>query len=116
MRVQRHRVAGEQVTITVAETRDDLEKFRRWIADNAARVIAFDTETTGLDWFAPDFRLRLAQMLRARSMRILSCRNPLAAAKTRTNSGRHQPLEFCRQKCDLAQSRRVRKNMTKEEH
>lgn len=61
MRVLRHRVAGGQVTIRIAETRDDVAAFRRWTADNAHRVIAFDTEATGLDWFAPDFRLRVAQ-------------------------------------------------------
>lgn len=56
-----HRVAGERVTINVVEDAEDLAEFRDWMTRQGDRVVAFDTEGTGLDWYADSFRLRVTQ-------------------------------------------------------
>lgn len=61
MRVQTHRVAGDEVSIYITETVEDVDAFLKWVERNAHRTIAFDTETTGLDAFTEGFRLRVAQ-------------------------------------------------------
>jgi DNA polymerase-1 len=50
---------GQPISIRVVETERDLPEFEEFISRN--RILGFDTETTGLDWWAPDFRCRLAQ-------------------------------------------------------
>ncbi|AIG78422.1 DNA polymerase [Amycolatopsis japonica] len=60
MRVHRHQVAGEQVTIRSVENELDLDQFRDFVRRNL-RGLAFDTETTGLNIYGRDFGLRLAQ-------------------------------------------------------
>lgn len=55
-----HRINGRAITVHVVESEADLTGFRSFIRDNRARV-AFDTETTGLDWWHREFKLRLAQ-------------------------------------------------------
>lgn len=60
MKQHKHRVAGAEVTINVVETQDDLEGFRTFIRSNL-RILACDTETTGLDIYSDDFRLRVVQ-------------------------------------------------------
>ncbi|MFF9481424.1 DNA polymerase [Streptomyces sp. NPDC014733] len=50
---------GTPITINIAETTDDLTPFRTFVTNNP--VLGFDTETTGLDWWANGFRCRLAQ-------------------------------------------------------
>ena len=59
MKQLNHRVAGENVTINVVESADDLEPFMRFIETN--RVLAVDSETTGLDIYSDTFRLRVVQ-------------------------------------------------------
>lgn len=54
-----YRLKGQPISIWVAETDSDLEKFREFVSRH--RILGFDTETTGLDWWAVDFRCRLAQ-------------------------------------------------------
>ncbi|MCP3800213.1 DNA polymerase [Allokutzneria sp. A3M-2-11 16] len=54
-------MAGEATTIRVVETREDVEAFTAWTETVRSRVVAFDTETTSTDIYAPGFRLRLAQ-------------------------------------------------------
>ena len=54
-----HRVADENVTINVVESADDLEPFMQFIETN--RVLAVDSETTGLDTYSDTFRLRVVQ-------------------------------------------------------
>ncbi|MBM7770884.1 DNA polymerase-1 [Actinokineospora baliensis] len=61
VRRQLYRVASEEVTVWITETDDDLTAVSRWAAEQHHRPIAFDTETTGLDAFVPDFRLRTVQ-------------------------------------------------------
>lgn len=56
-----HRVAGERVTVNVVQTAEDLDEFRAWVAEQGSRVVAFDTETTDLAWYARNFRVRVAQ-------------------------------------------------------
>lgn len=60
MKLIEERVDGEPVKIWVVERPDDLEQFRDFIRANL-RGLAFDTETTGLDIYSPDYKLRLAQ-------------------------------------------------------
>ncbi|MFD7257148.1 DNA polymerase [Streptomyces sp. NPDC059874] len=61
MRHISYRIKGQPVNIRVVETPDDLEPFNEWVSRQ--RIVGFDTETTGLDWWNADrgFRLRLAQ-------------------------------------------------------
>ncbi|MBT2609861.1 DNA polymerase [Streptomyces sp. ISL-87] len=54
-----YRLKGQPISIRVAETEDDLEQFREFVSRH--RILGFDTETTGLQWWADDFRCRLAQ-------------------------------------------------------
>ena len=53
-------VAGEQVTINVVESEDDLDGFRNFIRANL-RILGCDSETTGLDIFSDTFKCRLVQ-------------------------------------------------------
>ncbi|MBZ4319551.1 DNA polymerase [Streptomyces huiliensis] len=58
----RHTIAGDTITVHVPETADDLDAFREWLRQADARgPIAVDTETTGLDIYGPEFRLRTVQ-------------------------------------------------------
>lgn len=60
MKLIEERVAGDPVQIHVLERPEDLEQFRDFIRNNL-RGLAFDTETTGLDIYSTDYKLRLAQ-------------------------------------------------------
>ncbi|MEU4492596.1 DNA polymerase [Streptomyces sp. NPDC023998] len=54
-----YRLKGQPISIRVVETEGDLPGFEEFISRH--RILGFDTETTGLDWWASDFRCRLAQ-------------------------------------------------------
>ena len=60
MKQHTHTIAGENVTINVVETVDDLDGFRNFIRSNL-RILGCDSETTGLDIFADTFKCRLVQ-------------------------------------------------------
>lgn len=60
MREHRHEVAGEPVVVRVVENEDDLEGFRDFIRGNL-KWLGLDSETTGLDIYSDEFRLRLVQ-------------------------------------------------------
>lgn len=60
MRTANYQVAGENVKIHRVETEDDLDPFRDFVRRNL-RVLACDSETTGLKIHAPGFRTRLIQ-------------------------------------------------------
>lgn len=60
MKVIHEVISGETVTINVLERPEDLEAFRDFIRQNL-RGLAFDTETTGLDIYSADYKLRLCQ-------------------------------------------------------
>lgn len=53
-------IEGERVEIHVLERPEDLEAFRNFVRANP-RGLAFDTETTGLDIYSPEYKLRLCQ-------------------------------------------------------
>lgn len=53
-------LAGKPLLIHVAESEDDLEQFRDFIRANL-RILACDSETTGLDIYSDEFRLRVVQ-------------------------------------------------------
>ncbi|MFI5865874.1 DNA polymerase [Streptomyces sp. NPDC051546] len=56
-----YRLKGQPISIRVVESPDDIRAFADWISNQ--RIVGFDTETTGLDWWNSDrgFRCRLAQ-------------------------------------------------------
>ena len=55
----RHEVCGEEVTVNLVETPEDLDGFRDFI--RAHKSLAVDTETTGLDIYSDTFECRLVQ-------------------------------------------------------
>lgn len=60
MRVIRHNVAGTNTRINFPEARADLYGFEEFLA-RGDKILCVDTETTGLDVFKRDHRLRLVQ-------------------------------------------------------
>ncbi|WP_274031209.1 DNA polymerase [Streptomyces sp. MMBL 11-1] len=54
-----HKVNGEPITVFVPETDADLRAFMHWARNKPE--LALDTETTGLDIYAPNYRLRTVQ-------------------------------------------------------
>lgn len=60
MKVFTHTVAGSECVIRFPERREELYGFEEFLA-RGDRVLGFDTETTGLDIYAPGHRLRLGQ-------------------------------------------------------
>jgi DNA polymerase-1 len=57
-----YQIAGDPVTVNVPETYGDLMAFRAWFTEADRRgPIALDTETTGLDIYAPGYGLRTVQ-------------------------------------------------------
>ena len=54
-------VAGQECQGWFPERPEELDGFRRWVEERAHTRIAIDTETTGHDPFAADFRIRLMQ-------------------------------------------------------
>lgn len=63
------RVAGDECVVHVPERPDDLKPFGVWLKKQP--WLAVDTETTGLDWASPDFRLRLLQFGNEREAWVL---------------------------------------------
>ncbi|TDD97216.1 DNA polymerase [Actinomadura rubrisoli] len=54
-----YKVRSRPVIIHVIERAEDLPKFVEWVKRH--QILAFDTETTGLDIYSPGFKVRLAQ-------------------------------------------------------
>ncbi|MGW2860817.1 DNA polymerase [Streptomyces sp. NPDC001205] len=62
MKIFRHEVAGEPVTVHVPEDTADLGEFWTWFYEARERgPIALDTETSGLDVYSPTYKLRTVQ-------------------------------------------------------
>ncbi|MGI5347017.1 DNA polymerase [Streptomyces sp. CA-250714] len=62
MQVYRHVVAGELTHTHVPQDGADLDAFMDWFSHASYRgPIALDTETTGLDIYSPNYRLRTVQ-------------------------------------------------------
>jgi DNA polymerase-1 len=59
MQTFRRTLDGSECTVNVVETDDDRRKFEEWLS--AQRLVAVDTETTGLDIYAPAFRCLMVQ-------------------------------------------------------
>lgn len=55
-------IAGREATIRVVESEEELEQFYIWKGNNQGARFACDTETTGLDIFSPEFRVRTVQL------------------------------------------------------
>lgn len=72
MRVIRNQIKGEPITINVVDSPDDLPAFKDFVESNR-RLLGWDTETTGLDWWNwdRDFRVRLAQFGNASESYVL---------------------------------------------
>lgn len=56
------RVAGDAVEVRVIEYDEDMEECVQWMQERSPYELSFDTETTGLNQFAPDFRIRSIQI------------------------------------------------------
>ncbi|WP_083511274.1 DNA polymerase [Microbacterium sp. XT11] len=65
-----HTLAGEECHIFMPERRSELDGFRRFLAQGD-RVLCIDTETSGLDIYAPGFELRLFQIGNEREAWVL---------------------------------------------
>lgn len=62
MKIFNYRIAGDPVQVKVPEDSHDLRAFRFWFEGADRRgPIGLDTETTGLDIYAPGYRLRTVQ-------------------------------------------------------
>jgi DNA polymerase-1 len=59
MQTFRRTLDGSECAVNVVETDDDRRKFEEWLS--AQRLVAVDTETTGLDIYAPAFRCLTVQ-------------------------------------------------------
>jgi len=59
MQTFRRTLDGSECTVNVVETDDDRRAFDEWLS--AQRIVAIDTETTGLDVYAPAFRCLTVQ-------------------------------------------------------
>ena len=57
-----NRVSGDEVDIFYPESADDISGFRDFISRNTGRVLALDTETTGLNIYSFGFACRLVQI------------------------------------------------------
>lgn len=69
MITHRHRLMGDEVTIHFYEPADDLTPVHDFIARQA--VVGFDTESSGVDIFAPGWFTRLAQFGNGRESHVL---------------------------------------------
>ena len=61
MRTIEARVNGESCVGYLPESREDIDIFEEWVAQHGSVPVAVDSETTGLDPYAADFRVRLVQ-------------------------------------------------------
>ena len=61
MRTYPYRVSGSPVDIYVPETEDDLRRFEEWARLHSMEYIGLDTETTGVDLYVSDFKVRTVQ-------------------------------------------------------
>lgn len=80
MQTMTHRVAGEECAIHFPAPGDDLAGFWKFL--RGERVVALDTETTGLDVYAPGHELRLVQFGSASQAWVLRA-DAFAAAITK---------------------------------
>ena len=62
MQVLPYTVTGDRVEIKVIETTDDLNEFVQWLVRTEGKVLALDTETTGTNIYARDFKIRTVQI------------------------------------------------------
>ena len=58
MTTMTHTVAGTAVPIHVVRTREDIPAFQAWIDSHVHAIVAVDTETSGLNIYAPGFSVR----------------------------------------------------------
>lgn len=70
MRTLTHTLAGVDIAISIPETRGDLDGFETFLAQGD-RILGFDTESTGLDIYAPGHALRLCQFGNEREAWVL---------------------------------------------
>ena len=62
MKTLPYTVAGDRVEIKVIETTDDLNEFVQWLVRTEGKMLALDTETTGTNIYARDFKVRTVQI------------------------------------------------------
>jgi DNA polymerase-1 len=64
-------VAGSPVTINVLEDIEDIEAVEGFVAKHGGELLGLDTETTGLDIYVKDYRIRLFQFGTARESFVI---------------------------------------------
>ncbi|MDU3077073.1 MAG: hypothetical protein E7B29_12380, partial [Mixta calida] len=64
-------VAGREVHIHYARDEQDYQRFKQWLGNTNGESVSVDTETTGLNMFAPNFRIRLLQIGRGTEAWVL---------------------------------------------
>lgn len=57
-----HPIAGREAVIRVVQTAEDLAEFKFWLEVHKGEPVAIDTETTGLDIFSENFKVRTLQV------------------------------------------------------
>ncbi|GGM48276.1 hypothetical protein GCM10012275_19130 [Longimycelium tulufanense] len=64
-------IDGQDCTIHFVVSSVDRWRFLEWVRQHAHRPVAVDTETTGLNYWTDDFRMRLVQFGTARTVWVL---------------------------------------------
>lgn len=78
MKTLTHRLAGEPIQIHVADQDSDLDTVREWARGKPA--LGFDIESTGLDVYAPGFRIRTVQFATWNEAWVIPVENRVRAA------------------------------------
>lgn len=62
MKIITQAITGREAVIRIVENEEDLDEFFYWKDNHEGARFACDTETTGLDIFSPEFRVRTVQL------------------------------------------------------
>ncbi len=94
-------VAGREVHIHYANNRSKYNQFKTWLESTGGESVAVDTETTGLNMFAPNFRIRLLQIGRGTEAWVLPLETLNLPAEEIENLLTGRPLVFHNASFDL---------------
>jgi len=85
----------EKTTVEFVDSFDDVLRFRTWLSNSRGRrVLAIDTETTGLDVNADDFRIRLAQFGTENEAWVVNCEKWAGVAREVIETYTDTPMVF----------------------
>lgn len=84
-----------ETLVHFVDTFDDVLDFRRWLSNSRGRtVLAVDTETTGLDPYADDARIRLAQFGDENEAWVINCEKWAGVAREVIETYTDTPMVF----------------------